>query len=239
MEVVEALQQAGFNKYEAEAYVALAAHGPLTGYEVGKRSQVPLSRSYEILERLTEKGWALRQPGDPPRFAALPPHAALERLRAEQAERLTELTSALTALASQPQAPGMWVLKGRAAIVSRLSDLISTARERVELALAPGAMPQIELMLAKMHDIAIVRTSPPRGDDDMFAACIDARIVCIGSLAPADTCQALVSDDPTLIATTRASFTPRPLPAPAAVSETDWLAWELRKQQRVRQRTAS
>jgi predicted transcriptional regulator len=55
MTTVELLQQIGLNKYEAEAYYTLLANEPLTGYELGKRSQVPLSRSYEVLERLTEK----------------------------------------------------------------------------------------------------------------------------------------------------------------------------------------
>src|SRR6476469_4922374 len=67
---VELLQRLGLNKYEAEAYVALLAEGPLTGYELGKRSNVPLSKSYETLERLARRGLALVQPGDPPRYLA-------------------------------------------------------------------------------------------------------------------------------------------------------------------------
>ena len=73
MTAIELLQQIGLNKYEAEAYSTLLSEGSLTGYELGKRSQVPLSRSYEILERLVQKGLALVQPGDPPRYAAQQP----------------------------------------------------------------------------------------------------------------------------------------------------------------------
>ena len=54
--MIDLLQRVGLNKYEAEAYAALLRYGPLTGYELGKRSEVPLSRSYEILERLVAKG---------------------------------------------------------------------------------------------------------------------------------------------------------------------------------------
>ncbi len=81
MTTVELLQQLGLNKYEAEAYYTLLSRGPLTGYEVGKYSQVPLSRSYEILERLTEKGLALVQPGDPPRYIAQEPQRFLSHVR--------------------------------------------------------------------------------------------------------------------------------------------------------------
>jgi sugar-specific transcriptional regulator TrmB len=54
MATIDLLQHIGLNKYEAEAYYTLLTHGPLTSYEVGKYSQVPGSRSYEILERLLD-----------------------------------------------------------------------------------------------------------------------------------------------------------------------------------------
>ena len=60
---IELLQRVGLSKYEAEAYYVLLLQGPLTGYELGKRSGVPLSKSYEVLERLTRRGLAFVQPG--------------------------------------------------------------------------------------------------------------------------------------------------------------------------------
>src|SRR5688572_23658987 len=100
--VSELLQAVGLNKYEAEAYAAMLRHGPLTGYELGKRSEVPLSRSYEVLERLVGKGLALVQPGDPPRYAAEAPEQLLARLRSDSSARLDALAQALAELA-QPR----------------------------------------------------------------------------------------------------------------------------------------
>src|SRR6266545_1755318 len=93
--MVDLLQRVGLNKYEAEAYAALLRHGPLTGYELGKRSDVPLSRSYEILERLAGKGLALVQPGDPPHYAAEPPEQFLDRTRTATTTTLDALARAL------------------------------------------------------------------------------------------------------------------------------------------------
>src|SRR5579859_3438973 len=98
MSTTELLQQIGLNKYEAEAYYTLLCEGHLTGYELGKRSQVPLSRSYEILERLTQKGLALLQPGDPPRYTATNPDIFLGRVRTNMVETLDALATALAAL---------------------------------------------------------------------------------------------------------------------------------------------
>src|SRR2546430_16269218 len=113
MTAIEQLQQIGLNKYEAEAYYTLLAEGPLTGYELGKRSQAPLSRSYEILERLTQKGLALGQPGDPPRYLAENPEQFLGQVRASMVERLDALTSALAPMGQPDGAGESWVLRGR------------------------------------------------------------------------------------------------------------------------------
>src|SRR5262245_39429099 len=101
MTEIDLLQQIGLNKYEAEAYYTLLSQGPLTGYELGKRSPVPLSRSYEILERLTRKGLALVQPSDPPRYRATDPNLFLGQVRTTMAATLAALTEALSSL---PQA---------------------------------------------------------------------------------------------------------------------------------------
>src|SRR5258706_5190343 len=113
MATVDLLQQLGLNKYEAEAYYALLTHGALTGYEVGKYSQVPGSRSYEILERLLEKGWALVQPGDPPRYSAQDPQAVFDRFRATMETTLKTLAASLASLARTDRMTEFWVVRGQ------------------------------------------------------------------------------------------------------------------------------
>src|SRR5437588_10645726 len=123
MTPIELLQQIGLNKYEAEAYYTLLAEGPLTGYELGKRSQVPLSRSYEILERLTQKGLALVQPGEPPRYLAENPDQFLGQVRATMTERLDTLAGTLATLAQPDRAGDFWVVRGREPILHRVRTM--------------------------------------------------------------------------------------------------------------------
>src|SRR4051794_10051416 len=106
---VDLLQHVGLNKYEAEAYVALLADGPLTGYELGKRSNVPLSKSYEILERLLRRGLALVQPGEPPRYLAERPERFLAQTQAEQERVLGALAAALAEQRRADPADQFWV----------------------------------------------------------------------------------------------------------------------------------
>ena len=240
MEAVEWLQQMGFNKYEAEAYVTLALYGPLTGYEVGKRSQVPLSRSYEVLERLTEKGWAILQPGDPPRYLALPPRAMLDRLRFEQAKRLEALTTTLLTIVERPQPPGFWIVKGREAIMARIRGLIGDANKQVELAAGEDIMTALKSTLTGLGGNVSIVCVPPLGQDDSACmVCIDGQIVLVGNVASTVTCQALISTEPVLLSVVQAHFAlARPMLVPKrapALAESDWLVWEARKQQRLHQ----
>src|SRR5215213_4570132 len=135
--MVDLLQQVGLNKYEAEAYAALLRFGPLTVYELGKRSEVPLSRSYEILERLATKGLALVQPGDPPRYAAEPPEQFLGRTRAATTATLDALARALADAGPSAIPEGFWVVRGQEQILAHATSCITRAQRSLAIQIAP------------------------------------------------------------------------------------------------------
>src|SRR4051794_35976333 len=128
---VELLQRVGLSKYEAEAYSVLLAQGPLTGYELGKRSGVPLSKSYEVLERLTRRGLAFVQPGEPARYIADRVERFLEQTRADQAAVLSALATALADAQPADASDEFWVVRGRAHVLDRARALIDDARDTV------------------------------------------------------------------------------------------------------------
>ena len=244
---VELLQRVGLNKYEAEAYLALLADGPLTGYELGKRSAVPLSKSYETLERLTRRGLALVQPGDPPRYLAERPERFLAQTRAEHDSVLTALSSALASVRRADPADGFWVVRGRANVFTRACALIAEARGDVLIGFNGGGD-----ALAEAIDGARARgcrVTARRLDDsagpELIALLADDREALVGTLTPAAHCQAVASANPALALGVRAalrglraasSVAPVPAPEPAGAGAergTDWLDWEARKQQRL------
>src|SRR5438105_4080957 len=162
MTTIELLQQVGLNKYEAEAYYTLLSEGSLTGYELGKRSQVPLSRSYEILERLVQKGLALVQPGDPPRYAAQEPEQFLGQARSSMTATLDALAAALAALPRSDVGDEFWVLRGRQHILARARTLIEEARQSIYLTLPSGSNAEVDhiLELARAHGCSVFRSAP-------------------------------------------------------------------------------
>ena len=71
-EALASLEDLGFSTYEARAYLALIKEKHATGYRISKTSGLPRSRVYEILERLTSKGYAATLPAEPVEYAPVP-----------------------------------------------------------------------------------------------------------------------------------------------------------------------
>ncbi len=243
MATVELLQQIGLNKYEAEAYYALLAHGTLTGYEVGKYSQVPGSRSYEILERLLEKGLVLVQPGDPPRYSAQDPQFVFERFRSTMENTLNTLTTSLASLARADKMGEFWVMRGQQNILAQGRALIEKAQESLDIVLPADCDVAESLMQAKARGCRIFRTITDDRDGSILLV-RDGREALAGTLTPPDSCQAVVSSNAALLDALSGYFRYRRLPAGRAVSEisakasqprdVDWMDWEARKQRHLR-----
>ena len=244
MTAIELLQQIGLNKYEAEAYYTLLSDGPLTGYELGKRSQVPLSRSYEILERLTQKGLVLVQPGDPPYYAAEEAERFLGQVRAGMLAILDALSGALAGLSRSDIPAGFWVLRGQQHIVARTQALIASAQRSIYLKLPANYSTGLVdmLALARARGCHVFQSTTPAGDTDpgLILLLIDGHEALAGTLEPAERCQAVTSANKALVAALEGYFAQQMSPVHIIASggaqqdeELDWVAWENRKQRRL------
>ena len=245
--MIDLLQQVGLSKYEAEAYAGLLRYGPLTGYELGKRSEVPLSRSYEILERLAAKGLALVQPGEPPRYTAKPPEQFLDRTRAATSATLDALAQALADAGPSAIPEGFWVVRGQEHILAHTNTCIARAQRTLALRIAAGQSASVAEALAQARARGCRILPPPADVRDTDAAelllLIDDREALVGTLTPADRAQAVVSANRAFVAALARSLEPRRLVALAHSAEPatagrepqplSWLDWEQRKQRRL------
>lgn len=248
MTAIEQLQQIGLNKYEAEAYYTLLSEGPLTGYELGKRSQVPLSRSYEVLERLTQKGLALVQPGDPPHYRAEDPDRFLGQVRQTITKTLDTLASSLANLPRSLTEGEFWVLRGQQHILTRARAMMKDAQRTIILYLPPGFDSELvdDLALAHGRGCHISRastTAQSQADSEVILLLVDDREALAGTLTPADRCQSIVSANRALVTALTGYFAQQPtianstpiistMPTPQN-DQHDWVAWEDRKQRRL------
>ncbi len=69
------------NLYEVKIWTALLSRGVSTAGELSDISNVPRSRSYDILESLEKKGFIVRKVGKPIKYIAVSPEEVVERVK--------------------------------------------------------------------------------------------------------------------------------------------------------------
>ena len=251
MTAIEQLQQIGLSKYEAEAYYTLLAEGSLTGYELGKRSQVPLSKSYEVLERLTQKGLVLVQPGDPPRYMAEDLNRFLGQVRQSMTKTLDDLANSLATIVRSHTEGEFWVLRGHRHILARVQAMVTGAQQTIYLCLPPAYDAELADVLARVKekDCQIFRASTAeqsQHDSDVILLLVDEIEALAGTLTPSGRGQAVVSSNQAIV-TALSGFFAQQSPVENVISSSsslttsqneqkdrlDWVAWEDRKQRRL------
>ncbi|MDD5193667.1 MAG: helix-turn-helix domain-containing protein [Candidatus Nanoarchaeia archaeon] len=86
------------NLYEVRVWTALLSRGISTAGELSNISNVPRSRTYDILETLEKKGFIVMKLGKPIKFVALKPEEVIERVKKNLATAVVEKTKRLEKL---------------------------------------------------------------------------------------------------------------------------------------------
>jgi sugar-specific transcriptional regulator TrmB len=69
------------NIYETKVWLALLSKGVASAGDIAKISKVPRSRTYDVLENLEKKGFAMAKIGKPIKYMGVKPKVILERLK--------------------------------------------------------------------------------------------------------------------------------------------------------------
>lgn len=138
------------NLYEVKVWTALLSRGVSTAGELSNISDVPRSRTYDILETLEKKGFIVMKLGKPIKFIALKPEEVIERVKknlvveahekSNRLERLKseEILSELNILFSEgikfvEPADLSGSVKGRQNVYNHLDMMIREAEETVTI----------------------------------------------------------------------------------------------------------
>lgn len=85
------------NVYETKVWLALIGKGSASAGEIAEISGVPRSRTYDVLETLEKKGFAIVKLGKPVKYLGIKPRMILEKLRnnvrSEAEERIQSLSN--------------------------------------------------------------------------------------------------------------------------------------------------
>lgn len=147
-DLINSLQRIGLNKYESKAYLALVTSGSLTASELSNKTDIPRPRTYDILNKLDDKGMASIQPGRPAKYDSHPVEEALENLKKtkkqehrEELEKIEEVKREFkekagdvdTGKNKKPE-DFMWFLRDKNKIHSKIQSLLKKAEREITIA---------------------------------------------------------------------------------------------------------
>lgn len=142
-EAVSTLQELGFSKYEAQAYVGLLRAAPVNGYGLAKRSGVPRSMVYEVLGKLLDRGAAHAVPGEPVRYAPVPAGELIGRLKRRSDERLDRLEGSLGSVEQAQAVNAIRHVRGEGSVLEEIFSLVERAREELWLSMWAAQVPPL------------------------------------------------------------------------------------------------
>ena len=174
------------NEYEVKIWTALLSRGVSAAGELSEISNVPRSRSYDVLESLEKKGFIMMKLGKPIKYMAVKPEEILRRVKSQlsrKAEeqvkmledvRKTELYRELQLLHDQgikkvDPSDLSGALKGRSKVYDLLEDMMRKAQKSVTImTTAKGLQRKSEILvpLLKKFKNVKVRIAAPITKDN-------------------------------------------------------------------------
>jgi sugar-specific transcriptional regulator TrmB len=164
--VIRTLRDLGLTDYEVNSYLALLQHGELSAGEISKRTSIPYSKIYSVLENLERKGWVEIGSGRPKLYY---PRAPSEALRAEtmrQERRLRELEELIVS-ELQPlyerreikERPEIWIIRGEENIAAKVREMITKVERELMIALPLAPRDLLELLGSPLNALMDRRIS--------------------------------------------------------------------------------
>lgn len=159
------------NLYEVKVWTALLSRGTSTAGELSNISDVPRSRTYDILESLEKKGFIIMKLGKPIKFVALKPEEVVERVkknlmvdakeRTKRLEKLKgdevleELTSLFTKGVKFVEPSDLsGSLKGRQNLYNHLDMMVRDAEKTITIVTtAEGINRKLEALMPSLEKV--------------------------------------------------------------------------------------
>ena len=89
-ELLKKIKDFGLNSYEAKIWTALLSRGVSSAGELSDISNVPRSRTYDVLESLEKKGFVIMKLGKPIKYMAIPPTEVIDVIKKKIREDSTK-----------------------------------------------------------------------------------------------------------------------------------------------------
>jgi HTH-type transcriptional regulator, sugar sensing transcriptional regulator len=142
-------QHFDLNVYETKVWLSLLSKGIATAGEIAEISEVPRSRTYDVLESLEKRGFIIQKIGKPVKFLAVKPELVIEKLKSYVQLSYEERIDALEKLKSNQDYKELEqiqnylsertlkneeissLIKGKTNLYTQIRDLLENAKKDV------------------------------------------------------------------------------------------------------------
>jgi len=156
------MENLGLTGYEIRAYLSLLDAGPLTAADISKKSGVPYSKIYEVLNSLEEKDWLESDSSRPQKFFPKSPSTALETMRTRHENNFRQCQSAIVnelmpmyTKSGMKERPEIWVARGIFNIIAKVNEIVQNCQQELLVALphiAQDVARPLQPVLRALHD---------------------------------------------------------------------------------------
>ena len=136
------------NIYETKVWLALLSKGVASAGEIAEISEVPRSRTYDVLESLEKQGFAIMRLGKPVKYIAVKPNIIIEKLKTNTLKNAEEKVKVLSELKDTKEYSELHELyttgiepvrhdqisgaiKGKSTIYNHVKELLESAEKKV------------------------------------------------------------------------------------------------------------
>ncbi|MFB6075952.1 MAG: TrmB family transcriptional regulator [Candidatus Aenigmatarchaeota archaeon] len=159
-DIMDILETLGLNSYERKLYLALLNKGTSSAGKLSELAGVPRSRTYDVLESLADKGFAIIKSTKPIEYVAVEPEEALERTKRRHEEDYKEMANRVDKLkqsdvlkemkrihdgSMETLEPGevTGTLKGRRAMMDQLETMLKNAEDEAHFLLSEEGLKEL------------------------------------------------------------------------------------------------
>jgi sugar-specific transcriptional regulator TrmB len=185
-------QHFNLNIYETKVWLALLGKGIATAGEVAEISNVPRSRTYDVLESLEKQGFAVLKLGKPVKYIAIDPSVVVERLKTNVSREAEERANILGKIketedfkqldmihkhgitpVQSEDLSGM--IKGRNNIYNYIKNMIGSAKKEVLVSISANELKSKRLQSVIAGKKVKARVITNATEDELKSLGIDAK----------------------------------------------------------------
>jgi sugar-specific transcriptional regulator TrmB len=134
--IINNLLSLGFSEYESKAYLSLLKGFPATSYEIAKKSGIPTSKIYEVLNKLLDKGLMTQlEDNDKLKYVPISPDEFIDSYKNKMSETLKILASDLKSIKANSDYSYIWNINRYENLMDKAKRLVENAKSTLMLSL--------------------------------------------------------------------------------------------------------